>query len=127
MNKNDIIQKGIKIASKLPDQKFKLVAIITDKKGRVLSIGKNSFTKTSPRQAYYAEKCGNRHKIYLHAELDAIIKLKYTDNPYAIYIVRINKKNEPVLSKPCKICQQALKDIKIKKIYYTGEKEWVKH
>ena len=116
---NNIFQKAIKIAKKLPNQKYKLVAIITDKKGHILSIGKNSFSKSHPTQAYYAEKVGNRHCIFLHSEIDAIIKLKYTDIPNSIYIVRINQKGEPLLSAPCEICQRAIKDVGIKNIYYT--------
>lgn len=53
------------------------------------------------------------------AEMDAIIKLKYTDSPYAIYIARINKRGGSLLAKPCKICQQAIKDVGIKEIYHT--------
>lgn len=39
--------------------------------------------------------------------------------PYAIYIARANSYGEPVLAKPCEICQMAIKDAKIKEIHYT--------
>jgi deoxycytidylate deaminase len=122
MNKNAILEKAINIAKSLPKQKYKLVATITDKKGRILSWGYNSYSKTSPTQAYYAEKTGYNLRIYLHSEIDAILKLKYTDKPYAIFIVRINHNGEPVFAKPCEICQKAIQDIGIKKIYYTENK-----
>ena len=119
---NSILQKAISIAQDLPDQKYKLVAIITDKKGKILSIGKNSFSKSHPTMAYYAEKMGNKHRIYLHAELHALIKLNNTCDPYAIYVVRVNNQGEPLLAKPCEICQQAISDSGIQEIYYTGTK-----
>lgn len=115
----NIFEKATKIAKKLPDQKYKLVAIITDKRDNILSVGMNSYKKSHPTQAYYSEKVGNGHQIYLHAELDAIIKLKYTDKPYAIHIVRVNNKGETLLAKPCPICKRAIKDVGIKEIYHT--------
>lgn len=120
MNKK-LLNKAIKIAKGLPNQKYKLVAIITDKKGNILSIGKNSFSRSHPTQAYYAEKVGNKHKIFIHSEIDALVKCKGT--PYNIYVVRINKKGKCLLAKPCSICEMAIKDSGIKNIYYTeGEK-----
>lgn len=114
-----IINKAIKYLNSRPPQKYKICAIILDKKGHILSKGFNSFSKTSPRQAYYAEKYGNKHKIFIHAELDAICKLKYTDEPYSIYIVRVNNQGKTSLAKPCKICAMAIKDAGIKEVYHT--------
>lgn len=112
-----MLNQAIEIAKNLTNRKHRLVAIITDKKDRILSIGVNSYQKTHPKQAYFAEKYGNKNRIYLHAEIDALIKCKH--KAHKIYVARINKKGLPLLAKPCQICQQAIKDIGIKKIYHT--------
>jgi len=112
-----ILQKGIEIARELKRDKYRLVAITTDKRGHILSIGHNSYRKTHPRQAYYAEKIGNVHRIFLHAEMDALIKCK--KKPYAIYIIRVNNQGKPLLAKPCKICSMAIKDSGIEEVYHT--------
>ena len=100
--------------------KFNLCAIITDKKRSILSIGWNSYSKTHPTQAYYAEKIGNENRIFIHAEIDALIKIPYGKKPYAIYVARANKDGKPLLAKPCLICSEAIKGAGIKKIYYTN-------
>jgi len=114
---NKILQKGYDLLKTLPDQKYKLVAIVTDKRDRILSYGCNSYTKSHPQQAYYAEKIGNKFSIFLHAEISALIKCKR--KPYSIYIIRVNDKNQPVLAKPCEICMMAIKDMGIENIHYT--------
>ena len=95
------------------------IPIITDKKGRILSVGKNNYKKSHPTQAYYAEKVGNRDQIFLHAEIASLIKCR--GKPYAIYIARVSRGGEPRLAKPCLICWQAIKDAGIKEIYYTKD------
>lgn len=113
-----MLNKAINIAKQINVGKYRLACIITDKRSRIISSGVNSYTKTHPRQAYYAKRYGNRDRIFLHAELDAIIHCY--EKPYAIYIARVNKKGLPCLAKPCKICQMAIKDVGIKKIVYTS-------
>lgn len=100
--------------------KYRLVAIITDKKGNMLSTGVNSYSKTHPAQAKFASKSSNPKRVMLHAEIDAINKLKSkTLKPYAIYIARVNKNGEVGLAKPCDCCMAAITAHKIKKIIHT--------
>lgn len=95
-------------------------ATIFDRKGNVLAIGFNSYSKTHPLQFKLACKCGNPDRSYLHAEIDAIRKLKSnTDYAYRIYVERYFKNGKPALAKPCEICQLAIKKVKIKHIEYT--------
>lgn len=100
-----------------------LTAIIYDKRGRVLSIGKNSYIKTHPQQALFATRVGQSEKIYLHAEMAAIIKLNYSDmqRAHKIFIARYGKDGRPLMAKPCKICQSAIKAANIKNVLYTVE------
>lgn len=102
--------------------KQKIKATIYDRKNRVLSVGVNSYTKTHPLQAHYASLCGNRHKIFLHAEIAALIKCK-NKKPYRIVIERYNKSGKPLLAKPCELCQAAIEKAGIKVVEYTqGDK-----
>ena len=55
-------------------KKYSITAIIYDRRGAVLSLGKNSYHKTHPLQAHYAAVAGEPHKMFLHAEIDAIIQ-----------------------------------------------------
>jgi deoxycytidylate deaminase len=115
-----VLNKCIQLASKLQNQKQRVYSIIVDKRGRVLSSGSNHFTKSHPRQAYYCELATHeQHKIYLHAELSALVNLKDYDKAETIYVARVNKKGQPLPSHPCPICQMAIKDAGITKIVTT--------
>lgn len=96
-----------------------ITAIIKDKRGRILSIGKNSYLKSHPMQKKFAEAEGLPEKIYLHAELDAIIKCQHLNKAHSIHIFRFGKKNQPLLAAPCPICLSAIRKSKIKHIFHT--------
>lgn len=99
--------------------KHSLTAIIYDKKGRVLSIGQNSYVKTHPLMAEYANKVGEPNRIYLHAEIHAIVKCKDLKKANSIFVSRYDKQGNPANAKPCRICQEALLKAGIKNITYT--------
>lgn len=84
-----------------------------------MSIGKNSYIKTHPRQAYYAEKVGLPNKIFLHAEIHAIVKCKNIEKAYKIVVMRFDSKGKPVNAKPCPVCENAIKESGIKNIEHT--------
>lgn len=89
-------------------------------KGQVLSYGLNSL-KSHPIMMKFGR---NEGAIYLHAEMDAIVK---TINIYGvdilkkcdIYVTRIKKDGSVSLSKPCKGCQRAIEFFKIKRTFHT--------
>lgn len=99
--------------------KQEITAIIYDRKGRVLSVGKNSYFKTHTLQAKHAEKVGMPDKQYLHAEIHAITKCKELDKAYRIFVARYGKKGQPLLAKPCPVCQSALDSVGIEVIEWT--------
>ena len=58
----------------------------------------------------------------MHAEIELISKIRYLDINFSeveIYVYRETKDGRKALARPCKACTQALKDLGIKKIYYT--------
>jgi len=100
-------------------QKQDITAIIYDKRGRVLSIGRNSYTKTSTYQKFHAEKVGLPDKIYLHAEISAIIKLRDYQKPYKMFVSRLMKDGSFGNAKPCPICQSAIEASGINAVEFT--------
>lgn len=96
-----------------------LTAVIYDRKGRVLSIGQNSYIKTHPLHAKHANKVGLPDKHFLHAEVAAIVKCKQLDKAYKIFISRWSKKGDPLNAKPCPICMSAIKAAGIPVIEHT--------
>ncbi len=97
---------------------FDLLATIYDKRGRILSTGKNSYVKTHPYQAKMSKKTGSPEKIFLHAEIAALVKCR-NGIPYKIKIERYDRNGNPKMAKPCPGCEHAIKLAKIKFIEYT--------
>jgi tRNA(Arg) A34 adenosine deaminase TadA len=100
-------------------KKYSITAIIYDKRGNVLSVGKNSYVKTHPLQKQYAERAGEPHKIFLHAEIDAINKCRDLTKAHKLVVFRYKEDGSPADASPCKICQQAIKKSMIKYVEHT--------
>jgi len=96
-----------------------ITAIIRDKRNNILSIGKNSYIKTHPYQAKCAKAVGMPEKVYLHAEIDAIIKCSDISKAHSIHVFRQGKSKEYLYAKPCPVCQQAILQTNIKKVHHT--------
>ncbi len=96
-----------------------ITAIIYDKRGRVLSIGKNSYIKTHPYQKELACKCGFPDRIFIHAEIQAILKCKNLENAHTIFVSRYSANGKPLNAKPCPICTEAIRLANIKIVKYT--------
>ena len=96
-----------------------VTAMIYDRKGRVLSIGQNSYLKTHPLQAKHAEIAGLPEKQFLHAEVAAIVKCRDLSKAHRIFVTRYNKAGEPILAKPCPVCLSAIMASGIKMIEHT--------
>lgn len=98
-------------------EKIVITATVYDRKGNVLSVGKNSYVKTHPKQAHFANKVGLDEKKFLHAEIAALVKCRKT--PYKIKVERYGKDGRELMAKPCPICEMAIKEAGIKVIEYT--------
>jgi tRNA(Arg) A34 adenosine deaminase TadA len=98
--------------------KHHLKATVYDKKGRVLAVGENSYEKTHPKMACLAKKTNKPDRIYLHAEIAALVKVR-SGTPYKIFVERYDSKGNPKLAAPCPICMMAIKEAGIKRIEYT--------
>lgn len=100
----------------MSSSKHQLTAIIYDRRGRVLSIGKNSYTKTHTMMIFYGKKVGITNRPYLHAEMDAIIKCKNLEKAYKMSVFRYGNDGRPLMAKPCPICWSAIQSIPSLKI-----------
>lgn len=116
---NKYLQQAIKTAAALPYVKGqqRIVAIATDKRSNVLSVAFNSYTHTHPMQMHYARKVGLPEKVYVHAEVMAMIKARA--QVHTLYVARVNRNGEPLLAAPCPICSLMLKENNIKNIIHT--------
>jgi deoxycytidylate deaminase len=99
--------------------KYNVTAMIVDKRNRILSIGKNSYVKTHPLQAKHAARVGKANAIFLHAEIQAIIKCRNIEAAHKIIVARYDSKGNPRLAKPCDICMDALNSFGIMRIEHT--------
>lgn len=108
----------IDMAESNPHQ-YKFCCIALNKKGNIIGMSYQREDKTHPLQYYYAKQTQQPYKIFLHAEIATLIKAK---NPYALFVARVDKNGTLVTSKPCPICQLALKNTSsLKHIYYTDD------
>jgi deoxycytidylate deaminase len=99
--------------------KYEIVAKIYDKRGRVLSVGRNSYVKTHPLQAKFAREGGFPDKKYLHAEVAAIARCKSLVKAHRIFVSRYDKRGQGKLAAPCEVCQRAIAAAGIKLVEYT--------
>lgn len=104
---------------KSKNTKQALTAIIYDKKGKVLSIGYNSYIKTHPLQARHAAAVGQPLRQFLHAEIHAITRCRALDRAYKISISRWNRVGQPLPAHPCPVCMSAIKAAGIEIIEHT--------
>lgn len=96
-----------------------ITAICYDKRGRILSVGRNSYVKTHPMQAKMAAQVGSPSRIFLHAEMDAILKVKDWNRIHRMTVVRRNKEGKEMCAKPCPICQRMIELVGIKYVEHT--------
>ncbi len=100
-------------------KKFSVTAIIYDKRGRVLSVGSNSYVKTHPLQKRHACSAGEPLKIFLHAEVHAITRCRDITKAYRMAIFRYLEDGSPATARPCCICQSAIAATNIKIVEHT--------
>jgi deoxycytidylate deaminase len=69
---------------------------------------------------------GHKFRSTIHAEMMVITKIKYLDIDFSqVRIFVWRGQNVPELSKPCKACERALRDLGIRKVFYTGNNSYI--
>lgn len=109
---------------------YSMTAYIKDKKGNILSFGKNSYIKTHPTMYRLGKKVGylKGERINLHAEIDAINKCRNIEKAHTIEVFNYSESKQQYLaSKPCAICMLAISKTPVKVIkYFDSNGEFVK-
>lgn len=109
--------KKAKAMSKLSDHPdYKIGAVIV-RQGIIISAACNTGTKSHT----YIKKNGKDFNKTLHAEINAIFKVKNKDILKGATIVTYREKKDGTLgmSRPCPMCYELIKKFGIKKIQYT--------
>ena len=92
----------------------------------IIAQGRNK-DKTHPLQQQYNiyryNVNGNHYyPSKIHAEMEIISKIRYLDINFSeveIYVYRETKSGKRAMVRPCAACTKALKDLGIKKVFYT--------
>lgn len=112
------LEQAMKVAE-LSEERYRHGAVLR-KSGRTLSVGINRNTN----DPMILDQSMNVKHFSIHAEYAAIRAVRKSDLQGAsIYIARVSKNGEPVMSKPCVKCQKMLKKYGVKKVYYTIDNE----
>ena len=67
----------------------------------------------------HAHKVGLPEKIFLHAEMDAIIKCRNMSKAHKIVVTRVTRSGKYGNAKPCPVCKSAIKEAGIKNVEWT--------
>jgi len=111
------LRRAIEVAATSPSRKP--VGAVLYRKRREIATAVNMDDKSHPIQALWAERVGLHEKIYLHAEMAALIKAR--EDADTIVVVRLGGHDGKSLrnAKPCPICEPALRFAGIKHVYYS--------
>lgn len=104
-----------KAAAQCTDYHHRLGALCLDRKGKVISAGHNK-RKTHPLQARHAKRQSENEKIYLHAEIAALVKCR--EQPHTVVVCRL-RKHGIGLAKPCPICIEAMYEAGVQVVKYS--------
>lgn len=119
MVSDSILQLAINTAKCSPSKK-KIGAVLL-RKNKVIVTATNLEKKTHPLQATLAERVGLKEKIYLHAEINALIKAKESADTIVVARIGGHSHNELRMSKPCPICQMALEMNSVRRVIYSTD------
>ena len=105
-------------------KRYRIIARCFDYTGRQISIGFNNYNKTHPMQKFFAERVGQPNKIYLHAEIQALLRAQAQDK--FVHTITVESYNSCGLmenAKPCEICRAALEFYKVRAVTYTTKEQ----
>ena len=117
--------RAAKAVSELSDYPIHKLGCVVVSKHSIISSGCNSKSKCHPLQAKLdTEKYGVECAGKCHAEISALLPLirdKVDLSNASIYVFRQHKDGTLAMARPCSSCQKMIKELKIKKCFYTIE------
>jgi len=117
--KDELIPRALITATEQSKGKVRVGALVLDKKGMIIAKGCNSYTKTHPQQALAAFTVGKPKQIFLHAEIDTLVRCR--EDPHTILVCRLRPNGQVALAKPCSVCMSAIEKSGCKIVYYTTD------
>lgn len=96
---------------------YKHAAAVLDERDNIISTGIN-IRKTHTLQARHAKKVKQDDKVYLHAEISALVKCR--SKPYSVVVVRVRNDSSLAMAKPCPVCTSAMIEAGIRRIIYSN-------
>ena len=117
------VAQSVSEVSEFP--RIKIGAVVA-RKHNILAVGVNQLKSHPLQKKYNKNRFTNNEdscQHHLHAEMDALSKIRFTDelNKAVIYVFRKNNNDKLAMSRPCPGCMARIKDVGIKKVYYTTE------
>lgn len=115
-----IVQKSIEIAKSIPIGTKPHHFAFGFHRNKLLAIGTNSYDETAS-VTYFNKRFGTDYYA-THAELDLIRKLWgkiHIDKRLKVVILRVNRRGELRMSKPCKNCSLILSGLGVEKLAYS--------
>ena len=103
----------------------------TQRHGAVLVKGSNVVNVSCNKNKFssFALKFRRRNKDYatVHAELGSVLNVERSNTEGAtVYVVRTNNQDDLRLSKPCNMCEKAMRWVGIKKVIYSTSEDTFK-
>lgn len=98
-------------------KRYIITAECYNRKGKLISFATNSYKKTHPIQKHFAELAGEPARIYLHAEILAILRAGQ-EPIHTIVITNTNGSH----SDPCPTCRKAIEAYGIKQLMTVGKR-----
>ena len=120
--KKHILQQAIAVALSSPSKK--LVGAILLKRNRLIASAVNMENKSHPVQKKFAclmEDENYHHKIYLHAEINCLIRAREDADTIVVARVGGHQHNELRNAKPCLICSAAIRSQGIRHVHYSTD------
>lgn len=116
----NIFPAAVKLAVKEAKKStyFQPVGAVIIRKKTILSSGHNYAHKSAKKLHPKFQKW----KYSIHAEVDCILKARTDLSGATIYVIRLGKNGQFLLSRPCSHCLSYLKHVGIKKVYYSTNK-----
>lgn len=121
MKRDKMVDLAVKEALNNNYHRFRLAAVLCSRSGSVV-VGYNK-SKSHPLQYRFT---GDTNKIYLHAEIDALVRASQMGiniHYSRIFIARVLKDGSRALAKPCKYCWKALLHFGVAEIGWTEDED----
>lgn len=115
---SDRIAEQVRDLATSADSRWRVGCVLL-RRGRVVVATTNAEGKTHPRQKLLAHRVNEPYRVSLHAELRALLKAREAVD--TLVVGRVNRRGDLCLARPCPVCQLAIAESGVKKVYYTTD------